>query len=208
MADVLSGLGGITTILRKKGIWNNQNPIDFMQSRNIFEFTGTVIELISFSDDRPQVVDIEFVNKSKQEEFELMDFFNNCEGMLKKFWFQPPQSMFTFLKDLVSGSSSITVANNGIKESWRGFERIYIELSDGDLLTYNITDIQDGENEDELFVLIDTPLDRDVFISDVRLFGFLLLVRFNADFLEFEKLTQQSSLVKTQMLELVKEYPS
>ena len=82
-------------------------------------------------------------------------------------------------------------------------------LSDGDTLTYHVTNVAAGLNPGDPYSLtLDTPLDRAVLVSEIELFGKLLFCRLDVDDLKLSYITSDKATASLDFIELLKEYPA
>lgn len=208
MADHLNGLGSITEIFRKKINWAKDLSAEFAMARDVFGFPGSVQETIFHSENRPIKYELSITAKSKQEEYDLINFFNGKQGKYKKFWLPAQISMFSLYETIQSGATVIRIKKSNFYKKYKGIERACIELTSGDILTYKITDAYDGPQADQETIEIGTATDRAIFASDILRFGLMTLVRFDTDKLElnfFNDLLSETSLT---VIELTGEYPA
>lgn len=207
MADNKTGLGTITDILNTEPNWNRAIEVERALNAKLMGYPGTVQKILSWSDDLPAVVAFKLTNASKQDEFDLLTFFNLMKGRLGKFWVRSELKEFGLSQDMPQNSTGLYVNDNKFDLAYRGYERIYLDMANGDLITRKVTSVSSGPGAGELTLQIDTVTDRQINRADVRKFGRFLLVRFDVDKISFEHGEKSISDVEVKLRELVKEYP-
>lgn len=207
MTDLLTGLGSLAVIYDKHN-WSSNPSISYDMSRQIFSFTGTIEEIINYSDDRPHKLELDFLFQDKAEEYAFLTFFFDKRGRWKKFWLPAPPTSFTLAMPTVIGVPSIIVKSNRFGQFYRGFERIYLEISDGSKLTFQVTSVSENApiaGQDTLN--LGAALDRVIPIANVVQLSLLLCGRWDKDVAELEHPCASNSTCKITFLELPKEYP-
>lgn len=208
MADLLTGLGGLPALYDKHNFAVDAGGAHEM-SRQIFSFPGTIEEIINYSDERPHKLDVSFLFENKAEEYAFLEFFFDKRGRWKKFWLPSPATAFSLAVSTVIGVPSVIVKSNRFGQFYRGFERIFMELINGDNLTFQITSVQENQpimGQDTLN--LGAALDRIILPADIVQFSLLLCGRFDKDVAEIEYKSNVVSSCKITFLELPKEYPA
>jgi hypothetical protein len=155
VADNLAGLGGLP-VFRVEPQWEDSFETDYQISRDIFRFPGTSEQIISINPERPTIAKLKFLFTSKEKEFEFWTFFNDRCGMLEKFWLLSPSEFFYLSEPITNGVNNITVKLNGFLSFRKGYERIYLLLTNGDLVTFKIDDAVSGPGADEQTLVTNT----------------------------------------------------
>lgn len=208
MADDLEGLGGITTIFRTAPDWARAADVSFSPSAQVLGFNASVQERLSFTEDAPKTFNFLFHNMSKAEEAALLDFVDARSGIVEKFWCPGHRVAFSLSQTMPVASSVLYVLDNGFSRVYRGYERVYIELTNGDIITRKIISVSAGPGDNEITLQLDVVTDREIVPSDVIIFGRLYLVRFAKGKFDLEYGANWESSVKLEFQELVKEYPA
>jgi hypothetical protein len=186
--------------------WVTTPGSEIALARTILEYRGSAQRLIPFTEDVPISFDAKFTTYNKQDEYSLIDFYNERRGKNERFWAYHPKVAFELKQDIGSGATALVCIQNYAESQYQGYERIYIVMNDGDILTRHVTNVSYNDIADELTVEIETALDRDVDEDGYTRIGRLLLSRFDEDELN---LNHQSDLVTETDLrfyELVQEY--
>lgn len=178
-------------------------------SRSVHAYMGTVEELINYSDHRPTRLELEFLFQNKEEEYNFLTFWMDKRGQWKKFWLPSPDTGFILDTPTVIGVPSVIVKGNSFAEFYKGFERVFIQLKNGDRLTFQINSISKDQplpGQDTLN--LGAALDRIFDQTAIELFSLLLLGRFEKDVAELSYITMAVSECKIAFWELPKEYPA
>lgn len=208
MADLLTGLGGLELFAPNHN-WKAELQSQYEMSRSVHSYTGTVEEIINYSDHRPTRLELEFIFNNKAAENDFLTFWVDKRGQWKKFWLPSPSTGFILDVPSVLGVPSLIVASNGFAEFYQGFERIFLKLTNGDRLTFQVNSISKDQplpGQDTLN--LGAALDRIFGPDDIALFALLLCGRFEKDVAELEYITMAVSECKISFLELPKEYPA
>ena len=206
MADHLTGLGSITPFFPDKYInWVKPVKGNYEFSRSIDQFPGTVQEIVLNSEERPAKFEAQLTFFDNTELTEILEFFNARQGRLGAFWFKSQVQSFTIAGDITQDDSNIRVVDNKFTKTFRGHERIYIELKDGSLLTYNLASVQDSAGE--IILQTETAVNQAVSVQNVKTLSFLFLMRLEADNMQAEHVTDSKGNINITMTEVVKEYP-
>ena len=200
MADSLLDLGTLSTIFDIKPNWITAPQPSFSLSREALRFNLGVVSIRPLTTDNARSIEYLFTNLSKENEFDLLTFFCQRYGRLKRFWLPVYYQEFTLKEDIDEGDTIFTPLDTGFNLIYKERERIYIELKDGSRITRKIT----GYSEVSFTVL--TAFDRDIKTTDIRLMGFLLLARFDQDEIDMKYISASISECSIRFLELPKEY--
>jgi len=208
VGDLLTGLAGLDLFAPKYN-WKSELSAQYEMSRAIHSYAGTVEELINYSDHRPTRLELEFLFQNKAEEYDFLTFWMDKRGQWKKFWLPSPSTGFFLDTPTVIGVPSVIVRGNRFAEFYKGFERIFIQLDNGDRLSFQINSIaQDQPLPGKDTLNLGAALDRIVDQADIALFSLLLCGRFEKDVAELAYITMAISECKISFLELPKEYPA
>lgn len=205
MADSLLDLCQTTDLFTYPHNWVStvEQDVDFM--RTIIQYTGTPGKIKNLSDDIPVNVGLSFTNLTKTSEYDLLKFFCDHRGRCNRFWLPIPEQYYVMAADALIGSNEINIAIHGEYTFFRGYERMFMILTNGDMLTRRILDF-DCLGSNNNIMTIESVLDRNIAVTDVLLFGKLILCRFDQDEVQF---THENNIISSCALsfqELTKEY--
>lgn len=205
MADNLLGLGS-EPIFPLSLNWVTNPRTGMILSRNILQKRGTVQLLGSFTDLVPQNFQASYLLFNKEDEYNFLEFIHNQRGKNKRFWiFHPKQSFI--LKEIASlGSSVLICYPNRAYSSYQGFERIWIGMENGDLISREIFSVTHDDLVGEMTLSFTDPLDREITLTNYYGIGRVLLVRFEEDEFSCKIQTDTVSQIDLNFYELVKEY--
>jgi len=208
LADDLTGLGTISIIYRIRPDWSNQIEQNYALSNQLLSFPGSVQDILSFVDQVPRRQSFDYVNVTPAETKEILDFYAARKGRVEKFWLPGYRAEFTLSQNVPMNSTVLYVEDNSFDLAYQGYERVYILLQNGDMITRKIIAVIPGPGAGKLTLQLDTITDRAITIADIQEFGRLYLVRFDKDQLEFAHKSSQISSTKIEFAELTKEYPA
>jgi hypothetical protein len=205
MGDSRLGLGSTSDIFTLKPDWSNLPGRTFLFGRDIIQRGNGLIAIRNLTSELPYIVEYRFFNIDKQTEFDLLDFFCSRYGRLEKFWLPIFYSDFKLYSNILNGSSEFHIYPNEFQNIQRGYERFFIRLNNGDLITRRIDHFETDHLVDGYLVMISTEsIDRNIAVTDIDVFGKLILCRFNQDTVELNHIsTALSELILT-----FKELPS
>ena len=185
--------------------WASRPETGFNVTRYLTQHKGGPTHLEEKNPELPIAFSGEILIRNRQQNFSYLNFIHEAIGRTYRFWVQYPISLFTLANQANNGASSLTVYDNHFHLHYVGFERIFIEMDNGDVLTRHVTDaVKSG---DYCVLSLASVLDRDITLTNHLKIGRFLLCRFDTD--DFQ-MTLENDLVSTariQFMELVKEYP-
>jgi hypothetical protein len=161
---------------------------------------------VSVTDDVPERLKIGVTVSSKTDEYDLIDFFYNHRGRWAKFWMRSTVREFTLKENALSGSGAIITYVNGAHLQYQGYERIYIVMNNGDVLSRKVGNVTYDDVNEKYTLTLTTNLDRDLETDNHFLIARLLLGRFDEDSLILDYETDGVSEQVFTFQELVKEY--
>jgi hypothetical protein len=205
MADNLEDLGTYS-IFPIEANWVQKPKMDLELARLIIKYVGTSQKLETFTDDVPEGWSLYFT-PDEDDHYDLIDFFAARKGRHGGFWLKIPTREFTLKETALSGSTELVVERNFAHLQYQGYERIYIIMNTGDLITREITGTNDDEDNDKLELSLATVTDREITTSNHYFFGRLLLCRFDEDSLIMSYGQNAYPSISVRVVELVKEYP-
>lgn len=203
MADDLNDLGG-AQLWRPTIEWREAPENSFDVSFIVLEAPGSSHEVIAISKEKPHKHNFSITLQTKAYEYDLVQKFYELKGRLTRFWFMNPLNLFTLLGWHGMGASALTVFFNEF--DYRGYERIYIEMKNGDILTHKITGLVEDEENGKATLQLNGITDRDINPMDIKIFSLLHLARLDIDGLDIQHRNTRFSETRLRLLELVKEY--
>lgn len=206
MADSIQDLGAVTDLLRMQPNWTSEPQLTMEFTRNILSYPGTVVNIISWFDDSPHMLDYEYFFETKQAEKELLDFFTARSGRVHPFWLLGFHQFFVLSQQITNNSPILYVKKNDFDRTYQGFERVYIRMSNGDILTKKVISVVPGPGSDELTLQVATNFDRDIPVG-TEVFR-LYFVRFNIDEIKIDYGTNAAGKISAKFYELIREYPA
>ena len=205
MADDLLNLG-TEPIFPLSLNWLTTPQTGLIMSRSILQKRGTVQVLNILTDDVPQTFQSAYVLFNKEDEYTLLEFLHNQKGKNNRFWLFHPKQSFVLKVTASLGSSALICEPNMASSSYQGFERIWIGMNNGDLLSRHVFSVTYDELVDEMTLNLSDPLDREVNLTNYYAMGRVLLVRFDDDEFSFKIQTNVVSEIDFNFYELVQEY--
>jgi len=178
----IEGLGITTTIFLLAPDYENSIEYNYTDNRELYNYPGTCLQIYSLGNGINHNLKYNFINVTKEDEFYISNFFNICQGKLKRFWIPYYKNNFVSINNIIGGI--IEIENAGFHETDRGSERIFIKIKDGTICTRKVTTIIDNGNTE--LIILDTPIVNQINLSDIQYFGRLFLVRFNEDECELD----------------------
>lgn len=204
MADDIQDLG-TTELWRITLNWKQLPKHDYdVTGRQLIGYSGTAKTLANWSDERPQILEFGVTVPDKARNKELLDHFLAVKGRHKRFWLLTPHNVFTLNGLHSAGVVSLSVLRNEF--DFRGLDRFYILLNNGDLITRKMDSFAVDEENDTADIGFAIPTDRVLDPAAIALFGLVLLVRLDSDELNLAHDTDLVADATVRVVELVKEY--
>jgi len=202
--DSIANLSRTSDLFRLKPNWMDTPKVDFEFYREVIQFVQTSIDIYNLGEGVPSMMSYGYLNVDREDYYYIVDFFVNHQGKLQRFWLPVWKNAFELTADISSGDSIITIRNVYFNLIERGYERIFIELKNGDFITRSImTVVSDGDDEN---IFLNTAIGRDISTSDIKYFGRLMLVRFDADELPIDYRSDKVTEIELGFIELPHEY--
>jgi hypothetical protein len=208
MANSYLDIGDNPIIFPFEPNWASRPDTELAVTRYFVQHKGGSTLLLQQNAETPIAFSADFLIRNRSQSFQLLSFIHERVGRSYNFWVKYPKTLFTLAFNASSGATSITVLGNNFYLQGLGFERIFIEMNNGDILTRHITSNVHNEALDTTLLNLASPLDRVVTTTNHMMIGRFLLCRFDID--DFN-LRLESDLVYSTRLkfyELVKEYPT
>lgn len=205
MADSITQTGSIPFFPLEPN-WATLPKSAVIMGRSIQVKEGTVDRIDTFTDDAPVKVEMGFTITSKEDEYSLIDFFNNRKGMYERFWITWPRNQFDLIRNHSSGDTVLECEYNKAELQYQGYERIEIMMNNGDKIIRQVTTVTANDAETQVNLSLDTSIDRDIGTTDYLKIARLLLVRFDTDTFTFRTETDTISELMIPFMELVNEY--
>lgn len=186
--------------------WVSAPSTQLSMLRRVLQFRGTSHHLETLTDDVPITTEMRFTIFTLADYNSLMGHFATARGRVNRFWVKCPVRHFEMKTNANNGSSQLILYPNNFDLQYQGYERIFIEMSDGDILARHVTAATYNSVDDQLEISINTALDRDLTTTNHIIIGRYLLVRFDSDELRLEAVTDQVCSTTLAFTELVTEY--
>lgn len=205
MADDILDLGSYDTFPFNAN-WAKQAKTTIPLIRYYQQYRATSADIEQVIADVPMSVEMGFTLDSKQDEDTYLDFIHGKRGKVGKFWVKHPKSFFELKSFAGVGSTALVTYPNQFNLQYQGYERFYIIVTNGDMITRKITSVTYNVVTDDVTLQFANPTDRDLSPTDIVTWGRMLLVRFDDDTFEIEGETDYISEISLRFTELVQEY--
>ncbi len=205
MADSLLDLGS-TPVFPLEPNWVSDPKTNVALPRTLLGYRGTRHSLYTVSDDAPVSFDAQFTIYDKTDENTIMDFFHARKGRNQRFWVKHPRQHFTLKNTASNGALTMVCNSNDSHNQWQGYERIYIRMTDEDVLTRKVTSVSYNDVSDQVSLTLNSGLDRDVTTANQNLIGRMLLCRFDSDELNVKWISTITTEFSLSFYELTGEY--
>lgn len=184
--------------------WREQPKWNFDLARDMVAFDGTATQLVMLLDEQPQEIEFLATLRNKSEEKQFLADFVTRKGQHERFWFTLPSNRFTLNGSHSQGVTTLVMKRNDWQ--YQGYERIYILMSNGDLITRKITNVSVDEQAGIMNLTLSTATDRVIEPTNVLLISFMILCRLAIDVAEIKHISMAISETNVKMLELTGEY--
>jgi hypothetical protein len=209
MSDSICDLIRTNDLFSAQPDWIDGFDSEFKLNRDVLQVDGGLPKINEISDYLPNKVNYNFTNLNKENEYYITNFFEAHYGKCNRFWVPIWYNQFTLDQDVSILSTDLYVTHTDFNYIYQGYERIFIKLKNGDLLTRWITAVTLDDPcapYADYHLTIQTAIDRNILITDVAFFGLLLLARFDIDELEIPFETDRISEFSIPFVELINEY--
>ena len=205
MSNSLNGLTHNELVLRKKPNWAENPKRTISMNRDLIKLNESAVTLVNISDYLYHEITYSYTFATRGEVYDFVQWYNQRQGKLQRFWLPIVRNEFELYSPVNQFDSSLIVVSTGFVEVYQGYERIYLELSNGDLITHKVTGVIDNGDGTETLQL-DALMDRNIALSEVNWFSRIMLVRFNRDSLQMTHSTDGVAEATVTYRELVREY--
>lgn len=189
----------------RKPNWSRAPDRRFDLNRVIHHDGASTVEITSLNDLLAYRVQCGYLNTTKAEERELLDFFEARKGRTQRFWTPVWKDLFTLASDALVYDDHLTIENAQTVNAFQGHERIFILTNSGHLITRHVTSVAVGPSSTEILYL-ESVLQRAIDVSDIAYFGRFILARFDSDSLTLRYTSAGVSRVEVRFRELIREY--
>ena len=207
MADSLLDVSPITATWLKEPDWSENVSSSGVFSKMLIQYGGSVGQLWKENDEIPRRLQMQFSFDDKQEETEFLNFFETQKGRWGKFWVPTWITQFRPVDDIASSQTIIPVYNDKFAGVYRGHERLFIMLHNGDKLVRKIIAAEESIGGETETITLSSSLGVSADLSNIAIMGLFLLVRFDQDKVDMKYTTNTVSETTLQFYELIREYP-
>lgn len=186
--------------------WSREPDYKFQISRYLFEGRGTASKIEEKNPETPIGFEARFYVGDRETEYTFLDFIHTTIGRTNRFWLRYPQQSFIPVEGLSNGSAVLKVEPNNFDLFHVGHERIYIQTTDGDIITRHVTNATYDATFDEVSLQLATAMDRDIALDEFFIVGRYLLVRFDHDDFNIKILTEDKCEISLKFIELIRDY--
>ena len=206
MADSITAMGSSPKYFPLQPNWANPPTSNFGLAREYVSFPGTTQLIGSTTELAPKEFTLSFLVDNKNDEFDLLEFLHDVKGKAYRFWIEHPATAFVLKETASSGSSSIKCIRNGFEKISQQNERMFVPFKNGDLLVRKMTEANWDSATEELTLVLDSPVDRDLTLTNHWFIGRFLLCRLADDKFKMEHVTRDVSRFTLKFSELPDEY--
>jgi len=206
MADSILDLGGYS-LLNIDYAKNDGIQFKAEASRSIIRDPGGVNDVYYFSNSQPLRFSVSFVGMELAEVYEILSLFHTVKGRYMPFWLaaqiRTVEPIATFSTDVVP------VCPTSFPDAYKGYERLFLLLTNGDRIVRKITAANTGLNPgDPDSLALSSGVGRTITVAEIVEASILLFGRFDTDDIEVTYLTSGIAEAVMEFLELTEEYPA
>lgn len=207
MADDYGTLGSDIVTWMKAPNWKKQVAQNIPLTRRLTQHVGGIPYIWNpiAQTLTPRRYQFEFLNQTKIEEKEMLDFFMDRLGQVKGFWMPTWITQFTLLEDAASGASTLSVEDTDFN-LLTGEHYLIIFLQSGDVIIRRISSVT--KMVDREILTLDSIINIDIAVSDVLQICLFLYCRLDQDIMTLDYITDAISKTTWTVYELINEYPS
>lgn len=181
--------------------WQTSPSAGFDTGREVIQYNQAFASIRSLALNNFRTIQYSYFNRTKAEEYYLLNFFYTQRGRLKRFWLPVNYQEFSISSAITSGDNHFHITDNNFSLVLKGYERLYIVLKNGDQISRKIVSAT-GTTQ----ININGTFDRNIALADIRFAGLILLVRFDQDEIELKHTTDNLSECSIAFKELPNEY--
>lgn len=179
---------------------------DFIYNRELTNYPGTTTHTYNLWSGIADVVDYYFTNLTKEDEYNITDFFCRMRGRYGRFWLPIWKNQFELSSSIQQFDDTITIHNAYLKDVMTDYEfHIFIKLYNGDMISRLVTDVAPGASDTEI-ITVQSFFDRNINQNQIQYFGKLCIVRFDQDDLNLSFLCANSSETRIRFHDPLREY--
>lgn len=212
MADDIQDLGTEPKILTLRPNWAEPLTMSTTLNREILQSIPGAAQIdyvVGETQAFPSTFEMKFTNLTKEDEYTLLDFFEDRQGRLKRFWCPHWYKSFIVMGAAAPPSSGFNVEYSGFRDVWLRwpdkYQRFVIVMNNGDIIVRRLFNIQDMGTYD-LWLYQTQITAHTIKDSDIAFFSVCPLVRFDIDTLDMEHRTADTSSCTVRVTELIGEY--
>lgn len=173
--------------------------VDF--GRDVIIYDSAATRYRSLTDLLGWSVNLGYTNTSKNDEYNLLNFFCRHKGQLQRFWYSVPLQYFELAANINAGDKRFSISDPSFADIWQGYEHFFMRLKNGTTIVKKMA----SKINQMTFETISSFKD-PVNVTNVKLFGRHILCRFAQDELELKYETPAISTCSVSLRELVHEY--
>jgi len=205
MADSLEDLNGYS-ILDVSHNWKTDPVLELQSRKWLMSFPSGISYLSRYIEQTQEVMTYNVLLASRQEIYNFLEaFVKTYQGRYAPFWLPAMEKRFIPYAEVENGEGEIDIYKNDYVSTTE--HRLYLRTTAGDVLTRQITALDDAEEDYDTLELA-TVFDRDIAIAEMSILSLLLFCRFDTDSVELNYLTATMAEGSVKIIELVNEYPS
>lgn len=200
MSDSLLDLG-TDPIFTAKPNWTTTPSEGFDSGREVIQYNQAFASIRSLTANNARQMQYSYFNRTKAEEYYLLNFFYTQRGRLKRFWLPVNYQEFQISVAIRSVDNLVHYYDNNFSLAYKGYERFYLLLKDGTQISRKITSVT-GTTQ----LNFGSTFPQNIAIADIRYAGLILLARFDQDEIELQHTTNNLSECSIAFQELPNEY--
>jgi len=205
MANDLQNLG-TASLFTLDPNWVSNPKYNLIPLRRLIAFAGTADSIQSLGSVPVFSCNANYLLYNRVRKNYFLTFMNTAAGRCNRFWFKHPYTFFTLKNNAGIGALKLYVERQEFDWIYQGYERIYIQMGNGDVITRKITSVVESVPNNRLELSFTPGLDRAVNVADKNTIGRLLLCRFDVDSFSLKTHIQTISEITTRVVELLYEY--
>ena len=206
MADSWEGLGTLSTRFVERPNWLKPVKSNTQFNRELLMFPPSAVDFTELSVNGYALsFEYGFENMEREQAFDVVDFFDDRVGRLKRFWVPLWVNMFSLYEPITNGDSDIKINPSLFPlTTIQTYQRVFIHTKSGDSISRRSDNVYDVTTHDSISLI--TPMDRDLTQDEIEVFSVLILCRFDHDVLEMAHASAGVSSATLRFAELLGEY--